>query len=35
VEFGSMAFIIQGEPPAVPPLADEEQLGPAGSAPEE
>jgi len=35
VEFGSMAFIIQGDPPAAPPPADEEQLDPAGSAPEE
>src|SRR4029077_20344151 len=35
VEFGSMAFIIQVAPPAAPPPADEEQPGPAGSAPEE
>jgi hypothetical protein len=34
VEFGSMAFIIQGDPPATPPPADEEEPGLAGTGPQ-
>ena len=34
VEFGSMAFIIQGDPPATPPPAGEEEPGLVGTGPQ-